>query len=96
MEGELLPTESNMSGLVVPMPTLPRKVVQRVRVRGVEAIREIAVASEVTYSVQSQHGWKYVVDGVLLAAGVKAELRTVWIVDVGSQVARLVTAYPKS
>jgi len=42
MEGELLPTESNMSGLIVPMPTLPRKVVQRVRVRGVEAIREIA------------------------------------------------------
>ena len=44
----------------------------------------------------TSHGTKYVVDGVVVSPiGRPVNLRTVWIVDVNSEVPRLVTAYPR-
>jgi hypothetical protein len=59
------------------------------------ALRGIAAAAEVTQSVASVHGQKYVVDGPLeTPCGKSPVVRTVWIIDQGKAVPRLVTAYP--
>jgi hypothetical protein len=43
----------------------------------------------------SPHGSKYVVSGELIGPSANAATRTVWIVERGSQIPRLVTAYPQ-
>ena len=59
------------------------------------AFLDLAQAAEVTLIIESSHGIKYIVDGRLnTPAGKRATVRTVWIVDKGSENARLVTAYP--
>ena len=59
------------------------------------AFRQLAVSAEVSQSVQSMHGQKFVVDGhIKSATGRAVGVRTVWILDVGSEVPRLVTGYP--
>ena len=59
------------------------------------ALLELAREGNVVHHVESVHGRKYVVDGVIKApAGKSAMVRTVWIVDTGDTVPRLVTAYP--
>lgn len=58
-------------------------------------LRSIARTGQVSDVVQTRHGVKYVVDGDLLTpsdSGVR--IRTVWIVETGSDRPRLVTAYP--
>jgi len=51
--------------------------------------------SPVTISMTSRHGQKYIVDGVLVApTGQLPLIRTVWVVDRGTDRPRLVTAYP--
>lgn len=60
-----------------------------------EALREHAGSQEVTDSVASVHGVKYVVDGKIRTPdGQRPRLRTVWILEAGSDAPRLVTAYP--
>ena len=60
-----------------------------------EALLDFARQSEVVHSLQSPHGRKYLVVGRMKSPRTKtAKLRTVWIIDKGSDVARLVTAYP--
>jgi hypothetical protein len=50
---------------------------------------------EVVLGVESVHVVKYVVDGPLTSpTGKQAVVRTVWIIDRGEDVPRLVTAYP--
>ena len=51
--------------------------------------------SPVTQSMESTHGKKYIVDGrIETPTGKVPIVRTVWIIDRGETVPRLVTAYP--
>ncbi len=60
-----------------------------------DALRTLGPSGEVTMSVDSQHGSKHIVDGKIESpTGKRPLVRTVWIVDSGSQEPRLVTAYP--
>jgi hypothetical protein len=46
-------------------------------------------------TVASPHGKKYIVDGQIeTPIGKTPIVRTIWIVDTGESIARLVTAYP--
>jgi hypothetical protein len=55
----------------------------------------LAQENEVAISMESSHGIKDIVDGRLSTpSGKRATVRTVWIVDKGSENPRLVTAYP--
>ena len=61
-----------------------------------EACRRLAAITEVHNHMASPHGQKYIVDGLIETPVGKTPLvRTVWIVDLGQQIARLVTAYPQ-
>ena len=56
----------------------------------------IAQTAEVSKSMESPHGWKYVVDGDIEAPeGNISLVRTIWIIDRGDDKPRLVTAYPR-
>ncbi len=60
-----------------------------------ESLRQLAVLSEVSRSMASPHGKKYIVDGQIeTPIGKTPIVRTIWIVDTGESIARLVTAYP--
>ncbi len=64
-------------------------------VRLIGALRAIAVAGDMVQQVDSPHGPLYVVDGPVESPGGKRPIvRTVWIVDTGQDLPRLVTAYP--
>ena len=61
-----------------------------------QALRNMAVGVSVIQSVQSVHGSKYVLEGQMeTPIGKQAAVRSVWIIDAGSQLPRLVTAYPR-
>jgi hypothetical protein len=61
-----------------------------------EALRRLASATEVAKRIETGYGTKYIVDGLLeTPSGRKPLVRTVWIVDRGREIARLVTAYPR-
>ena len=60
-----------------------------------DALRELAARFPVAKESASRHGVKYVVDGALRTpVGKTLTVRTVWIVDQGSDTPRFVTAYP--
>jgi len=60
-----------------------------------DALRSLAVNSPVTQRMESTHGKKYIVDGrIETPTGKVPIVRTVWIIDRGETVPRLVTAYP--
>lgn len=60
-----------------------------------EALRRHGQAYNVTKKVESAFGTRYSVDGRLdTPDGRNPSVRTVWIVEKGSRVPRLVTAYP--
>ena len=55
----------------------------------------IAYSEDVREVMPSAHGTKYVVDGLLQAPNSRlVRVRTVWIIDVGEDRPRFVTAYP--
>jgi hypothetical protein len=59
------------------------------------AFRTLAGRAEVTKSVETNHGCKYIVEGRIETPGGRTpSVRTIWIVDRGADVARLVSAYP--
>jgi len=61
-----------------------------------EALLGIAIEGNVTKVVESRHGSKYIVDGVLRGPnGRTALVRTVWIREPGNERPRLITAYPR-
>lgn len=61
----------------------------------VAALRELALRSEVLRVELSSFGCRYVVDGIMLAPnGRRKEVRSIWFVDRGADVPRLVTLYP--
>lgn len=60
-----------------------------------EALRTLARSFPVTEYLESAHGIKYIVIGrIETASGRSPGVRTVWIVDKGTDNPRLVTAYP--
>lgn len=60
------------------------------------ALRALAQTAEVAGNAESPHGRKYVIVGRLESPdGKAARVQTIWIVDKGLDVARLVTAYPR-
>jgi len=60
-----------------------------------DALRLIARDGTLVESAVSPHGRKYVVDGrLMMPLGGSVLLRTIWITDRGTDVPRLVTAYP--
>lgn len=59
------------------------------------ALRELARTSPVSQQAESPHGRKYVTVGRIESPGGKPALvQVIWIVDTGTDVPRLVTAYP--
>jgi hypothetical protein len=61
------------------------------------ALTDIARHGEVVQIAKTVHGEKYVVDGWLSAHTEESNrqpIRTVWIIDRGTEAPRLVTAYP--
>lgn len=62
-----------------------------------EAMQQHARDGEVLRCVESGHGCKYVLGGpIQTPRGVVAAIRSIWIVDLATQVPRLVTAYPRA
>jgi len=60
------------------------------------ALRRLAETTTVARNVDSIHGWKYIIEGRLESPSGKAPVvRSVWIVDRGGDIPRLVTAYPQ-
>jgi hypothetical protein len=59
------------------------------------AFREVAVGAEVAERVESAHGMKYIIEGIMATPSGRApRVRTIWIIDRGRNCPRLVTAYP--
>jgi len=59
------------------------------------ALRQLAETTDVTKSMTSPHGQKYVLDARIESPkGKTPVVRTIWIVDAGQDTPRLVTAYP--
>jgi hypothetical protein len=60
-----------------------------------EALQQLAQETPVTQTMTTSHGQKYIIDGQIRSPrGGRALVRTVWIVDQGSSIPRLITAYP--
>ena len=64
--------------------------------RGLEAeLLRIAVETEIQSQTETEFGTRYVIDGWILSpAAARAEIRTVWFVDHGTETPRFVTAHP--
>jgi hypothetical protein len=61
----------------------------------VRAFHNLAQTTDVTRSMESPHGQKFIVDGEIeTPSGKRTAVRTIWIVDRGFDRPRLVTAYP--
>ncbi len=61
-----------------------------------EALSQVATEGRVVEVVESVHGRKYIVDGVLHGPyGETALVRTVWIREARQDRPRLITAYPR-
>lgn len=61
-----------------------------------DALRKLALTDGATESMETKHGKKYIVDGELEnPAGKEAWIRSIWIIDAGTDFPRLVTAYRK-
>jgi hypothetical protein len=59
------------------------------------ALGRLAESGTVATAIESVHGQKYIIEGAIeTPSGKAAMVRTVWIVDAGSDAPRLVTAYP--
>lgn len=61
----------------------------------ISALTELAQNHNVVMREQTPYGVKFVVDGWLTSPeGKRARVRTVWIIESGQEIPRLVTAYP--
>jgi hypothetical protein len=60
-----------------------------------EAFLSVVARTSASVVVESEHGRKYIVDGQIdTPTGRRPWVRTIWIIDRGADVPRLVTAYP--
>ena len=68
---------------------------ERHLVRLKEALIAVAATSDVTEIISTPFGTKYVLDGDLAApTGIKARVRTVWILETGEDLPLFVSPYP--
>lgn len=59
------------------------------------AFRKLAATAEITKRMETFHGCKYVIEGRMdTPCGKSPMVRTVWIIDRGADIPRLVSAYP--
>jgi hypothetical protein len=60
-----------------------------------DALRDMAAGMPVLATVTTVHGTKYVVEGTLYGPlGASGPVRSIWSIDRGAAIPRLVTAYP--
>ncbi|HKP73245.1 MAG TPA: hypothetical protein VJT82_09940 [Pyrinomonadaceae bacterium] len=60
-----------------------------------DALRQLALNGIVSDHMETVHGKKYIIDGAIeTITGKRPVVRTVWIIDRGADVPRLITAYP--
>lgn len=60
-----------------------------------DALRQHSADHEVKSISETEHGVKYIIEGVMQTPdGRLPQVRSVWIIDAGKDVPRLVTAYP--
>jgi hypothetical protein len=59
------------------------------------ALRRVIHCSEITETIEGNHGTKYIVNGALSGADGVASICTVWIVEGAGNPPRFVTAYPE-
>lgn len=60
-----------------------------------DALLQHAISNDVARSSQTPHGIKYIIEGEINTPDGRSPLiRTIWIVDTGTDFPRLVTAYP--
>jgi hypothetical protein len=60
-----------------------------------DELKNLAIDSSVVSYLESVHGQKYIIEGAIeTPCGRRPSVRTVWIVDLGETIPRLVTAYP--
>lgn len=60
-----------------------------------EGLKNILHVEDVVEVTSSPYGTKYVIDGILSTpSGNIVEVRTIWIIDMGSDRPRFVTSYP--
>jgi len=60
-----------------------------------EGLLSIAHTEDILDMQSSEHGVKYVIEGLLQTpSGGTLKIRTVWIIDIGQERPRFVTAYP--
>ena len=60
-----------------------------------DALRAHGVSNNVVRIVDSPHGPKFIVEGIMVTPnGLNPLVRTVWIINIGVDYPRLVTAYP--
>jgi len=60
-----------------------------------DSLRIFAAQTDVHSILSSEHGCKYIVEGSLQTPlGQFVQIRTIWVVDTGGEIPRLVTAYP--
>lgn len=60
-----------------------------------DALKDLAKRSPTCRRMDSTHGSKYIVEGSIESPSNQVvNIRSVWIIDCGKQVPRLVTAYP--
>lgn len=60
-----------------------------------DALQVHGVSNEVTNVIETSHGMKFVVEGILETPdGRNPHTRSVWLIDNGSDIPRLITAYP--
>jgi hypothetical protein len=60
------------------------------------SFRRLARAYTVTRSIESVHGMKYIIEGAIeTPIGKSPMVRTIWFIDSGETIPRLVTAYPQ-
>ena len=60
------------------------------------ALRVLALDAEAVETQDTGFGIKYIADGQLRGPTATAPVRTVWIIEHGSETPRFVTAYPRS
>ena len=60
-----------------------------------QSLITIAQTEDIKETITSPHGVKYIIEGVLQTPrGDLINIRTIWIIDKGSEQPRFVTAYP--
>jgi hypothetical protein len=60
------------------------------------SFRRLAITYSVSQSMESVHGMKYIIDGAIeTPTGKTPMVRTIWFIDSGETIPRLVTAYPQ-